>query len=261
MSSEEWEFLARIGASKSKWKLIPSNLRELVKKLEANEAITGEELEQLQETWVSKSPFMDSNGNSFVLYIRDRSFMEAWGRFRDKSNSNESTYKYHFKECRTIKTMYGDQRGARYYAKYDLEDPLFSKAQSSHKDRLDVCWNCLQGFDFDQYPDFPRPSVKGFNMKDYFDYFATHEVDPPELPHPTHQGYTGEYTKDWPKVSKNYKSGKNWTCEKCKKDCIKCKHKFDCHHINGVKDDNNPNNLMALCRLCHSKEPQHSHLR
>ncbi|EKL3062075.1 hypothetical protein PQ433_001752 [Campylobacter coli] len=29
--------------------------------------------------------------------------------------------------------------------------------------------------------------------------------------------------------------------------------------MNGQKNDNNSNNLMVLCKECHSKEPMHEH--
>lgn len=32
------------------------------------------------------------------------------------------------------------------------------------------------------------------------------------------------------------------------------------HHISGVKSDNRPSNLKALCIDCHSKQPKHEHM-
>ncbi len=36
---------------------------------------------------------------------------------------------------------------------------------------------------------------------------------------------------------------------------------LDLHHINGVTQDNNWANLMALCKLCHAGQPQHGRLQ
>ena len=34
-----------------------------------------------------------------------------------------------------------------------------------------------------------------------------------------------------------------------------------CHHRNGVITDNRPENLQALCLLCHAKQPAHNHIK
>lgn len=37
--------------------------------------------------------------------------------------------------------------------------------------------------------------------------------------------------------------------------------KFNFFLVNGVKHDSNDKNFKVLCKLCHKKEPKHSHMK
>lgn len=63
------------------------------------------------------------------------------------------------------------------------------------------------------------------------------------------------YTDDWPGISFAYRQKHDFTCERCG---VKMKSMLDyrfmqTHHRNGVKTNNNENNLECLCIDCHSK--------
>ncbi len=264
MSSGEWHFLKDIGATKSIKKLVPANFIELTKKLTAGKLMTAEELLKLESTWVKKAPYLDAEGNPFVLFIPDRSFSEyGWGDRLRKSFAigevTKSNYKYHFMNCSTQMSMHANQRGARYKAKYDVEDPFFPRAgEDRGQDILDVCKNCLNEYDFDDFHGHKSPTVEEFNIKSFFD---SCNGAYPEVFQPSHQGYNMAYTKDWDEISRKYKAEKGWTCETCNKDLSNNKSLLHSHHIDGVKDNNKPSNLKALCNSCHSEEPQHGHLK
>lgn len=62
------------------------------------------------------------------------------------------------------------------------------------------------------------------------------------------------YTKDWEKISREFRESHNYTCEKCG---ITIEDPFDrqfiqVHHKNGDKTDNNTENLICLCIHCHA---------
>ena len=70
------------------------------------------------------------------------------------------------------------------------------------------------------------------------------------------------YSKDWNKMSKEYKKRANWRCERCGRDFGGRKTKFlQAHHKNGNTFDNRPSNIEVLCIICHSKEPYHGQLK
>ena len=83
--------------------------------------------------------------------------------------------------------------------------------------------------------DISNPLNNIFNYYEYTDYFSTH--------------------------SKHLKDHAKWVCEECGADKSKDPGNLHTHHINGIKTDNKPSNLIVLCYDCHSKKPGHGTLR
>ncbi|WP_066349669.1 HNH endonuclease [Geminocystis sp. NIES-3708] len=64
------------------------------------------------------------------------------------------------------------------------------------------------------------------------------------------------YSKDWREISMEVKEKADWKCAKCGADFKdkKSSRKGNClqvHHWNRIPEDNRPENLVALCNVCH----------
>ena len=67
----------------------------------------------------------------------------------------------------------------------------------------------------------------------------------------------GMYTRDWEFVSWQYRESKAFICEFCLVDLSKHKGLLHVHHMDQMKGNNHPHNLIALCVLCHSERHPH----
>jgi hypothetical protein len=68
-----------------------------------------------------------------------------------------------------------------------------------------------------------------------------------------------KYTKDWRKVSKEYRKSVGWKCEMCGVNCNTDNALLHTHHKNRNSRDNRRRNLIALCIQCHSQQPGKGH--
>ena len=73
--------------------------------------------------------------------------------------------------------------------------------------------------------------------------------------------FDAQYTPDWREVSARYKTRVGFTCEICSVDLKDDRDLLHVHHVDGVKTNNRPSNLQALCADCHRKQPDHGRMR
>lgn len=67
------------------------------------------------------------------------------------------------------------------------------------------------------------------------------------------------YSEAWARISSDFKTMRNWTCERCYLDLSDSKHRrfLHAHHRDHHKANNSIFNLQALCIRCHAKEHPH----
>ena len=70
----------------------------------------------------------------------------------------------------------------------------------------------------------------------------------------------GDYTADWAEVSRRVRDRAGYSCQDCGVRLDQDRRLLQVHHANGVKTDNRPTNLKALCAACHRRARNHAHL-
>lgn len=72
------------------------------------------------------------------------------------------------------------------------------------------------------------------------------------------------YTADWGSISRRVKKEAGYCCALCGVNCSldrRTQRLIHVHHWNMDPKDNSPENLVALCVLCHSEQPGAGHKR
>lgn len=245
------EILSSIGARRSSWKLLSKELSGINNRLRAGKDISEEELIKIKTTWTSESPFIDSEGLPFVLYIGDQNFHSLRGYTNPK---------FHVCWCSTLSSMQNKGRFARYRAKYDIDDDFFDvyRPGGDRRIKLEVCKNCLREMNINSYANrnyLEKDKIyHGFEMVDFFGEFGKQR-----LPGPTHQHVSMSYPDNWSDISRKRRKELSYTCQRCGKKCKDGNGDLHVHHKNGVKGDTRNRNLEVLCKECHIKE--HPHMR
>ncbi|ASK69470.1 HNH endonuclease [Shewanella bicestrii] len=217
------------------------------------ELATGKDVE-LKDVDVT-SGLLSYKGRQVLLYIKDHgqsvySAMASPGTGR----------RYHVADCATLKGMREQGRFERYVATNDTSGEfLISGFGIEGKARLQVCQNCLCALNYKGWSTgaYRNQILYQFNMAEFF---ATYSSFFPHMPLRNVQDMQTGYCDDWSKISSHYRVEKGFSCEECGVNLKAHRPLLHVHHINGVKSDNKPKNLRALCIDCHSKQPMHQHM-
>lgn len=203
---------------------------------------------------VAENEFLRSiHGEILFLYIPDHSYIMHPERTVPNIPMNRN--KVHLCYCETLQSMERMGRSHRYVAtnqntgKFPIK---YNDEEKEHDEDLNVCRYCMKlvnSDDFGTYDDF---NFKEFS-KHYNYAVPWFEGIPKTL-------YGVDYPFNWKEISYKIRAERGWKCEKCGLDCSKHQYMLDLHHINGIKSDCSYSNLIALCRNCHKKEPNHSHM-
>ena len=213
----------------------------------------------LSEVNVTDNGLFTYKGHQVLLYIQDHG-NRVWNALNNGGNGN----KFHVAYCGTLKNMRSMGRYERYVATNDLSGEFYitgynSRERIEGKTRLKVCKNCLGRLEQYRRADWRTQNrmAEAFDLETFFD---TDQSFFPHIPSRRAGEFDGQYTANWPEISRRYKERKNFTCENCRVNLSGDRRLLHVHHINGVKTNNSPANLKALCIECHRQQPDHRHI-
>lgn len=248
--------------------------------LNAVQSITKEDLEKAKRLLKTSGKdiksiediFVNNNGELFEL-LPDGSLvrvnlyiaMQNIDYYADFKNftSNDIQYKYHIFKCGVISNMFNRGRKHRYKINnrdngtfyYTFTNSVGNIIGTNENQKIDICRPCLKKFLNQKY----MPSIedaKNFKLETFH-----HENNNSFFDIDTSNMEQGEYAKSniyssiWDKISRQIKTNRNYTCEKCgyipKSD--NDKRYMHTHHENGDKRNNKEDNLQVLCIKCHSE--------
>lgn len=194
-------------------------------------------------------------GRQVLLYIKDHGFSVQLAI----DNPREGR-RFHVADCTTLKSMREKGRFERYVATNDTSGLfLISGDGVEGKAALKVCQNCLKSLNYKGLSSGGN-RLDILNKFDMAEFFSTYSSFFPHMPTSTPETHSTDYTEDWSQISSYYRVEQDFSCEQCNVHLRTHRGKLHVHHINGVKSDNKPSNLKALCIDCHSKQPMHGHM-
>ena len=226
--------------------------------------ITGDgiDIEDINVLTIGDDKTLIYKNTRVLLYIRDWSFNPKY--------SNDTMPRFHLSNCSTLQTMASSGRSNRYVIAtrddglFKVNKIVYKQIESERDVKLEVCKNCLKNLNWDDYSFVGKRQqteiYHNFKISKFFEKYPK-SILKDGIHKKENEAPINNYSDDWDKISSTLRASKKWTCEECGTDMSNKKQLLDVHHINGEKNDNRLSNLKVLCRSCHSKQPNHKHLR
>ena len=203
----------------------------------------------------------DYKGQKVILYIKQQ-YRRISEIVRPKWE-----YKYHLCYCNKLKEM--ESRG-RFKSRYVvtqrvdgqfLVDIIAIETKEYYKENelcsLNVCKQCL-GKLGSHYSSDKLFNYSIFDLNQFLKKYNTNHIKRPL--HTPKSMPRNDYPDDWAQISKKVREQAKYICSECETSFINNKEDLHVHHIDGVKWNNNSNNLKVLCIDCHSKHPGHDRI-
>lgn len=198
------------------------------------EEVTPDDLQRGEMRFDPQGIFVkDNRGNEHQVFLYKRDYhLSKW------------VPRFHICRCRTIDEFIMSGGFNDHYMRTNCEPVKVADMDENYKikevEGLPLCRNCYSvirrygNIDSTEFAELLREA---------------HEEVEPEV----EKDIFG-YTRDWEKVSHNYRENKNYTCEECglRIDDPYDRQYMHCHHISGEKTDNDTSNLKCLCLYCHA---------
>ena len=195
------------------------------------------------------------SGKRAIIYIQDTGHSRAF-----LLSTPERSKKYHLFHCHTIEHMLASGRFERYVRtiRCDGSFLVHTREMDGRNEEIEAallpCANCLMMGKI-----YSEPSK--FDLAKYLDVNNDFEWHG-RLPSTSDDdGRSSGYAKDWSEHSKRVREKAGYQCEDCGVNMINHKRLLHTHHRSGVKSSTDPNDLVALCAICHAEQPQHGHMR
>lgn len=253
-------------------KLVDENVSERLNQFSVSlDSLNFERLDELREVPQFVNDFdldislngklLSYDGHGVIVYIKEQKNLELAIK-----NPLEEATKYHLTNCSVLEEKKKEKRFGRFVALRYLEGEMpvcDGTGEPDKKASLIVCGACLSKLHYRPYTeaktsDARKRVQRNFSLSEFLKQQHNFPEECLPLRHAEFSSFG--YTYDWKSVSEAYKLSRSYCCDECGVQLSEWKELLHTHHIDGVKSNNHPANLMALCVECHSKQPMHSHL-
>lgn len=216
----------------------------------------------IEDIELRENGLLSYKNRQVLLYIQDHGWNVS-SVLQDGSKGK----KYHIAYCKTLEKMNLGGRYNRYVVKHDISGLFYidgvnslTREHQSGEANLSVCKNCLNHLNYKNYSHSYYEKHQIFDDFSLEEFFKIYQQYFPYKPKYKAGERKSVYSENWKQQSRSYRYSVQWQCEKCQVELVNHKDLLHTHHINGVKSDNSPRNLKALCIECHANEPNHQHM-